>query len=40
VTLVGRDQALLESIVPEVIENVRGRRIAVEGEDDGLPDDA
>ncbi|OAA58109.1 molybdenum cofactor synthesis domain-containing protein [Niveomyces insectorum RCEF 264] len=34
ITLVGRDQALLESLVPEVVANVQGRRIAVEGEDD------
>ncbi|KAI8629328.1 molybdopterin binding domain-containing protein [Xylariaceae sp. FL1651] len=34
VTLVGRDREYLESLVPEVIANVDGRRIAVEGEDD------
>ncbi|UNI13531.1 hypothetical protein JDV02_000269 [Purpureocillium takamizusanense] len=34
VTLVGRDRAYLESLVAEVEENVRGRRVAAEGEDD------
>ncbi|KAI0150331.1 molybdopterin binding domain-containing protein [Xylariaceae sp. FL1272] len=34
VTLVGRDQAYLESLVPEVVANVDGKRISVEGEDD------
>ncbi|KAL2890377.1 molybdopterin binding domain-containing protein [Ceratocystis lukuohia] len=34
VTLVGQDQEYLESLVPEVIENVKGRRVTVEGEDD------
>ncbi|CAK7206443.1 hypothetical protein SEUCBS139899_009237 [Sporothrix eucalyptigena] len=34
VTLVGKDQALLESLVAEVVEGVQGRRITVEGEDD------
>ncbi|OTB06502.1 hypothetical protein M426DRAFT_9638 [Hypoxylon sp. CI-4A] len=34
VTLVGRDKDYLESLVPEVIKNVQGRRVAVEGEDD------
>ncbi|OTA94311.1 hypothetical protein M434DRAFT_394858 [Hypoxylon sp. CO27-5] len=34
VTLVGRDKDYLESLVPEVIENVRGKRVFVEGEDD------
>ncbi|KAI2621277.1 molybdopterin binding domain-containing protein [Hypoxylon sp. NC1633] len=34
VTLVGRDQDYLESLVPEVEENVRGKRVHVEGEDD------
>ncbi|KAJ9132527.1 Molybdopterin binding protein [Pleurostoma richardsiae] len=34
VTLVGKDQALLEGLIPEVIQNVRGRRVLVEGEDD------
>jgi hypothetical protein len=31
-----RDQAYLESLVPEVVENVQGRRIMTEGEDDEL----
>ncbi|KAI1208397.1 Molybdopterin binding protein [Annulohypoxylon truncatum] len=34
VTLVGRDAEYLESLVPEVVENVRGKRVSVEGEDD------
>ncbi|KAI1460291.1 molybdopterin binding domain-containing protein [Annulohypoxylon moriforme] len=34
VTLVGRDAGYVESLVPEVIENVRGKRVLVEGEDD------
>lgn len=34
VTLVGRDSDYLESLVPEVVANVEGRRIAVEGEND------
>ncbi|KAI0419199.1 molybdopterin binding domain-containing protein [Xylaria grammica] len=34
VTLVGRDRDYLESLVPEVLVNVEGKRIAVEGEDD------
>ncbi|PQE03672.1 molybdenum cofactor synthesis domain-containing protein [Rutstroemia sp. NJR-2017a BBW] len=34
VTLVGRDQEFLESLVAEVEENVQGRRVSVEGEDD------
>ncbi|KAL3420017.1 molybdenum cofactor synthesis domain-containing protein [Phlyctema vagabunda] len=34
VTLVGRDQAYLESLVAEVEKNVEGKRIQVEGEDD------
>ncbi|KAI0132864.1 molybdopterin binding domain-containing protein [Xylariales sp. AK1849] len=40
VTLVGRDKVYLESLVPEVLENVKGRRVNVEGEDDvpeGVP---
>ncbi|KAI9171048.1 hypothetical protein HJFPF1_00527 [Paramyrothecium foliicola] len=36
VTLVGRDQEYLESLVPEVLENVQGRRVTSEGEDDEL----
>ena len=38
VTLVGRDRAYLESLVPEVLANVDGKRVAVEGEDDEKPE--
>jgi molybdopterin-biosynthesis enzyme MoeA-like protein len=34
VTLVGRDQAYLDSLVDDVVKNVDGRVVAVEGEDD------
>ena len=34
VTLVGRDLEYLESLVPEVVENTKGKRVSVEGEDD------
>jgi hypothetical protein len=34
VTLVGRDKEYLENLVPEVLRNVDGKRIFVEGEDD------
>ncbi|KAF9873204.1 molybdenum cofactor synthesis domain-containing protein [Colletotrichum karsti] len=34
VTLVGRDQAYIESIVDEVVKGVNGKRVFVEGEDD------
>ncbi|KAF2967183.1 hypothetical protein GQX73_g6388 [Xylaria multiplex] len=34
VTLVGRDRDYLESLVPEVLVGVEGKRITVEGEDD------
>jgi molybdopterin-biosynthesis enzyme MoeA-like protein len=34
VTLVGRDEAFLESLVKDVEKNVDGRRVSVEGEDD------
>ncbi|KAI0431023.1 molybdopterin binding domain-containing protein [Xylaria sp. FL1042] len=34
VTLVGRDRDYLESLVPEVLANVQGKRVTVEGEDD------
>ncbi|KAK4958463.1 hypothetical protein LTR10_004891 [Elasticomyces elasticus] len=34
VTLVGRDKDYMESLVAEVAENVNGKRIQVEGEDD------
>ncbi|KAK3319279.1 MoaB/Mog domain-containing protein [Apodospora peruviana] len=36
VTLVGKDKEFLESIVPEVVEQVKGRVVTVEGEDDDL----
>ncbi|KAI1638688.1 molybdopterin binding domain-containing protein [Biscogniauxia mediterranea] len=38
VTLVGRDQQYLESLVPEVVANVNGKRVDVEGEDDNEPE--
>jgi len=34
VTLVGKDQELLESLIAEVEKNVNGNRVSVEGEDD------
>lgn len=34
VTLVGRDLALMQSLVPEVEKQVQGKRVSVEGEDD------
>lgn len=34
VTLVGEDREYIESLVPEVLEGVQGRRVDVEGEDD------
>jgi hypothetical protein len=34
VTLVGRNREFMESLVPEVEEAVKGRRVSVEGEDD------
>jgi hypothetical protein len=34
VTLVGRDQEYLESLIPEVVTAVQGKRVTVEGEDD------
>ncbi|RQM04540.1 hypothetical protein DH86_00004443 [Scytalidium sp. 3C] len=34
VTLVGRDEEYLKSLIPEVAENVKGRQVQVEGEDD------
>jgi hypothetical protein len=34
ITLVGRDKEYLESLVPEVLSNVDGKRIVIEGEDD------
>ena len=38
VTLVGKDRAFLDSIKDEVAQNVKGRVVQVEGEDDDLPD--
>ncbi|KAH8680812.1 molybdopterin binding domain-containing protein [Xylariales sp. PMI_506] len=35
VTLVGRDKDYIESLVPDVLKNVEGKRVVVEGEDDG-----
>lgn len=39
VTLVGKDQAFLDSIAPDVAFNVKGRVVKIEGEDDDLPED-
>lgn len=39
VTLVGRDRDFMESLVPEVEKAVQGRRVTVEGEDDGETSD-
>ncbi|KAI9903981.1 hypothetical protein N3K66_000510 [Trichothecium roseum] len=39
VTLVGRDQEYLESLVSEVEKNVQGKRVTTEGEDDSEPED-
>ncbi|KAM0715992.1 hypothetical protein Q7P37_008506 [Cladosporium fusiforme] len=39
VTLVGRDQAFMESLVSEVEKNVQGHRVKVEGEDDDSSSD-
>jgi molybdopterin-biosynthesis enzyme MoeA-like protein len=36
VTLVGRDAEFIEGLVDEVVRNVKGRRVTVEGEDDDL----
>ena len=33
-THIHRDQAYLETLVAEVVENVQGHRVTVEGEDD------
>ncbi|KAM7203527.1 putative molybdenum cofactor synthesis domain containing protein [Rhypophila sp. PSN 637] len=38
VTLVGKDKEFLDSITPEVVENLQGRVVTVEGEDDELPE--
>lgn len=34
VTLVGRDKEYIESLVPEVVQKVQGKRVQNEGEDD------
>lgn len=34
VTIVGKDREYMESLVDEVVKNVDGRRVTVEGEDD------
>jgi len=39
VTLVGRDVEFMESLVPEVEKNVNGKRVDVEGQDDGNASD-
>ena len=39
VTLVGRDREYMESLVGEVEKAVQGRRVSVEGEDDGETSD-
>lgn len=39
VTLVGRDREFMERLVPEVEAAVKGRRVAVEGEDDAETSD-
>ena len=36
VTLVGKDSAYLDSLVEEVVREVKGRRVEVEGEDDEM----
>ena len=38
-TLVGRDVEFMESLVPEVEQNVNGKRVEVEGQDDGNTSD-
>lgn len=38
VTLVGKDKAFIQSLIPEVTQNVQGRVINVEGEDDDPKD--
>lgn len=40
VTLVGRDMAFLQSIAPEVAENVKGQVVASEDELDNLPEES
>ncbi|EDU42188.1 molybdopterin binding domain containing protein [Pyrenophora tritici-repentis Pt-1C-BFP] len=39
VTLVGRDREYMESLVPEVVKAVQGKRVYVEGEDDSNTSD-
>ncbi|CAA9965017.1 Molybdopterin binding domain containing protein [Pyrenophora teres f. maculata] len=39
VTLVGRDREYMESLVPEVVKAVQGKRVKVEGEDDSNTSD-
>ncbi|CAE7199706.1 hypothetical protein P3342_010298 [Pyrenophora teres f. teres] len=39
VTLVGRDREYMESLVPEVVKAVQGKRVEVEGEDDSNTSD-
>lgn len=39
VTLVGRDQEFMDSLIPEVEQGVKGRRIQTEGEDDDAGSD-
>ncbi len=39
ITLVGRDLAYLEALVPEVVAHVDGRRVLVEGEDEDEDDE-
>lgn len=39
VTLVGKNKSLLDSIAPEVAQNVKGRVVTIEGEDDDLPEE-
>lgn len=39
VTLVGRDREYMESLVPEVVKTVQGKRVKVEGEDDSNTSD-
>ncbi|ETS82854.1 hypothetical protein PFICI_04730 [Pestalotiopsis fici W106-1] len=34
VTLVGKDKEYLESLIPEVEQNIKGKRVHIEGEDD------
>lgn len=38
VTLVGRDQVFMDSLIPEVEKGIKGRRVTVENEDDSPND--